>query len=98
VIALLVPSHATTWSLPYVLAIAYNIVFAGALAYVLWIFVLDVLPARDAGMGTLANPVVGVLAEWCILGEAPTLLSGLGMALIVAGLVVLALADRRVTR
>ena len=98
VVALVAPSHATTWSLPYVLAIAYNIVFASALAYLLWVFVLDVLPARDAGMGTLANPVVGVLAAWLLLGEIPTPLSGLGMVLIVSGLVVLALADRRVTR
>ena len=98
VIALLVPGHATTWSTPYLLAIVYNIVFATALAYVLWIYVLGVLPARDAGMGTLANPVVGTLAAWLQLGEAPTRLSAVGMVLIVSGLVVLSLADRRATR
>jgi drug/metabolite transporter (DMT)-like permease len=98
VVALVVPHHATTWSLPYVLAIAYNVIFATALAYLLWTFVLDVLPAHDAGMGTLANPVVGVLAAWLLLGEVPSLLSGLGMLLIVAGLVVLAIADRRASR
>lgn len=95
VVALLAPAHATTWDGSYVFALVYNIVFASALAYVLWVFVLDVLPARDAGMGTLANPVVGVLFAWLQLGEVPTRLSGLGMLLIVAGLVVLTLADRR---
>ena len=98
VVALLVPGHATTWSTPYLLAVVYNIVLATALAYVLWIDVLDVLPARDAGMGTLANPVVGTLAAWLQLGEAPTRLSAVGMVLIVSGLVVLSLADRRAAR
>jgi drug/metabolite transporter (DMT)-like permease len=56
--------------------------------------VLDVLPARDASMGTLANPVVGVLAGWFQLGEVPGALAALGMVLIVAGLLVLALVDR----
>ncbi|MGC2130543.1 MAG: EamA family transporter [Candidatus Aquilonibacter sp.] len=98
VVALLVPGHATTWSTPYLLAVVYNIVLATALAYVLWIYVLDVLPARDAGMGTLANPVVGTLAAWLQLGEAPTRLSAVGMVLIVSGLVVLSLADRRAAR
>lgn len=97
-VAVIVPSHPTTWNAPYVLAIAYNIVLATALAYTLWTFVLDVLPARDAGMGTLANPVVGALAAWLQLGEIPTRLSAAGMLLIAVGLVVLALADRRASR
>lgn len=98
IVALLVPGHATTWSTPYVLAIVYNIVLATALGYMLWIYVIDVLPARDAGMGTLATPVVGALAAWLQLGEAPTRLSVVGMLLIVTGLVTLSLADRRATR
>ena len=95
VVALLVPAHATTWSASYIAAIAYNIVFATALAYILWTFVLDVLPAHDASMGTLANPIVGVLAAWLQLGEIPSRLSALGMFLIVVGLIVLSMADRR---
>ena len=95
VIALAVPAHATEWTTPYVLAVGYNVLLATALAYVLWIFVLDVLPARDASMGTLANPVVGVLAAWAQLGEAPTRLSAIGMVLVVLGLIALTLADRR---
>ncbi len=98
IVAVLAPGHATTWNTPYVLAITYNIILATALAYVLWIYVLDVLPARDAGMGTLANPVVGTLAAWLQLGEAPTRLSAIGMVLIVSGLVALSLADRRASR
>ncbi len=94
-VAFVVPAHATVWDAPYVLAVGYNILLSTALAYVLWIFILDALPARDASMGTLANPVVGVLAAWVQLGEAPSPLSMLGMILIVAGLIALTIADRR---
>ncbi len=96
--ALMMPGHATTWNTPYLLAVVYNIVLATALGYTLWIYVLDVLPARDAGMGVLANPVVSALAAWLQLGEVPTRLSGTGMVLIAAGLVLLSLADRRASR
>jgi drug/metabolite transporter (DMT)-like permease len=98
IVAFLTPWHATTWNIPYLLAVLYNIVLATALGYTLWVYVLDVLPARDAGMGTLATPVVGSLAAWLQLGEAPTRLSAIGMVLIVTGLVALSLADRRATR
>ncbi|HTU69798.1 MAG TPA: EamA family transporter [Candidatus Baltobacteraceae bacterium] len=98
IVALVVPAHPTTWNPAYILAIGYNIVFATALAYSLWIFALDVLPARDAGMGTLANPIVAVLAAWIQLGEIPGRLAALGMLLIVAGLAMLTLADRRASR
>jgi drug/metabolite transporter (DMT)-like permease len=97
-VAIAVPSHPTVWTMPYIFAIAYNIVFATALAYSLWTFVVDVLPARDAGMGTLANPVVGALAAWLQLGEVPTRLSAAGMIFIVSGLILLSLADRRASR
>jgi drug/metabolite transporter (DMT)-like permease len=93
-VALLVPSHPTLWTPSYIFAVAYNIVCATALAYTLFIFVLGVLPARDASMGTLANPVVGVLAAWLQLGETPGLFSAIGMVLILAGLTLLSLADR----
>ncbi|MDE2482644.1 MAG: DMT family transporter [bacterium] len=95
VVALVVPSHPTVWNAPFAFAVAYNVLLATALAYALWIFILDALPARDASMGTLANPVVGVLAAWAQLGEAPTRLSATGMLLIVVGLVALTLVDRR---
>lgn len=93
--AVLVPAHPVTWSGSYIFAVAYNIVLATALAYTLWTFVLSALPARDAGMGGLAVPVIGVLASWLQLGEVPTPLSALGMILIVAGLALLTFADRR---
>ncbi len=98
IVALAVPGHATTWSARYVFALTYNVVLATALAYLVWVFVIDALPARDAGMGSLGTPVIGTLGAWLQLGEIPTRLTALGMVLVVAGLVMLSLADRRATR
>ena len=41
-------------------------------------------------MGPLAVPVLGVASAWLQLGEVPTLVEGVGMALIIAALAVLA--------
>jgi drug/metabolite transporter (DMT)-like permease len=38
-------------------------------------------------LGTLATPVVGVLAAWIQLGETPTFLEAAGMVLIIGALV-----------
>ena len=94
VVAFAVPERPVVWNTTYTLAIVYNVVLATALAYFLWIFVLDELPARDASMGTLANPVIGAVAAWVQLAEVPTLLTGVGMMLLFLGLVVLWFADR----
>lgn len=93
-IALAVPGPAIVWSTPLVLSIVYASVAATALAYLLFLYVLRALPAREASMGTLANPIIGVLFGWIQLGEAPSALSLGGMALIVVGLAVLALAGQ----
>lgn len=94
--ALLVPEHATQWSATYIAALAYNVLGASALAYFLWVFVLQHLPARDASMGTLANPVVGIIAAWLQLGETPNVWEATGMALVVVSLAALALQQQRV--
>ncbi|HEV7179391.1 MAG TPA: EamA family transporter [Candidatus Baltobacteraceae bacterium] len=95
VVALVVPGRPTVWSSSYTLAIVYNIFFATALAYFLWTFILDKLPARTASMGLLTNPVVGAVAAWVQLGEVPTRLEAVGMVLVVAGLLALSIADRK---
>lgn len=94
-VALIAPEHPIAWTAPFILAVCYNVLLATALAYLLFIFVVGVLPARDASMGTLTNPVVGIVAAWIQLGEAPSRLEIIGMALVLAGLLVLTLVDRR---
>jgi drug/metabolite transporter (DMT)-like permease len=95
IVASIVPGHATHWAPAYVGALAYNIFAATALAYVLWIYVLAKLPARDASMGTLTNPLIGIVAAWLQLGEVPTLIEAAGMFLVIAGLTVLTLTASR---
>ena len=68
----------------------YSVLLANAVCWALWIFALRALPAGAAGMGTLAVPVIGVVTAWLQLGEAPAVVEGLGMALIIAALAVLA--------
>lgn len=97
-IAAIVHEAPTTWAPAYVAALAYNIVAATAVAYLLWLFVLDTLPARDASMGTLVNPIVGAIAAWIQLGERPPPLELVGMALIAFGLFALSLPAREQQR
>ena len=52
-------------------ALAYHIVVATALAYVLWYRLLDSLSATVSSLTTLAVPVVGVLGAMALVGERP---------------------------
>jgi drug/metabolite transporter (DMT)-like permease len=93
IVAAAVPAHTTHWTPVYAAALAYNIVAASALGYLLWVFVLRKLPARDASMGTLANPIVGIIAAWLQLGEVPSTAEAIGMGLIVLSLGALTLQE-----
>jgi drug/metabolite transporter (DMT)-like permease len=78
------------WTPELIAALAYSAILSNALCWVLWVYALRHLPAGAAGMGTLAVPVVGVVAAWLQLGERPAALEGAGMALIITGLAALA--------
>ena len=45
------------------------ILIANVLAYFAWFRVLSIFPASISGLGTLAVPVVGLLASYLILNE-----------------------------
>ena len=89
-VAVLTYSGGPEWTAGFVWGLAYNVIFANAIAWVLWLYALRTLSAGAAGLGTLAIPVVGVVAAWLQLGEVPTLVEGIGMALIVGALGILA--------
>ncbi len=84
--ALLTPSPPITWSVPFVWALIYSVILGNGIAWLLWFYALSRLPAGTAGLGTLATPVVGVLAAWIQLGERPTLPEAAGILLIVCAL------------
>ena len=90
VIALLVQSRPIQWTGGFIAALAYNVIPATALAWVLWLYVLQVLPTGVAGISTLATPVIGIVSAAIVLGERVTAMEGAGMACIIAALLVLA--------
>ncbi|WP_375058049.1 DMT family transporter [Zobellella sp. DQSA1] len=86
-----IPQPAIEWSLPLLLALAYNAVLATATAWMLWLFVLRALPAGVAGLSTLAIPVMGVLLAWLLLNERPGFSDAWGVSLILLALGLLSL-------
>lgn len=88
-IAVFVESKPVIWTPYFIAALAYNAVLATAICWSIWFFVLQELPAGTAGLGTLATPVIGVLAAWLQLGEVPIFWEAVGMILIFCGLAIL---------
>jgi len=85
--AFLITSPPVRWTATFVATLAYSGILGGAVAWSLWFYALSRLPAGVASFGTLATPVVGVLAAWIQLGETPTLVEAVGMMLIIGSLV-----------
>lgn len=95
IIAFLVPQQPPQWTPYLVAAVFYNSVLVCSVAFLLWTFIMKRLPAGVAGMGTLAVPVIAIAASALELRERPDPLEALGMALILAALVLLTyLRDR----
>jgi drug/metabolite transporter (DMT)-like permease len=65
-----------------VAALVYHIVFATALAYVLWFRLLDHASATTAALTSLLIPVVGVLGAMVLVGDRPSAMDGVGFAAI----------------
>lgn len=86
VVALLIPSRAIDWTPAFVGGLAYSVVMASSLAWLLWLFVVQRLPATVAGLSGLAVPVTAVLMAWAILHERPDRWEGIGIVLIACGL------------
>ena len=89
VIAVFTTSRPIEWTGAFVAALAYNVIPATAIAWVLWLYVLQVLPTGVAGISTLATPVIGIVAAAAVLGERVTTLEAFGIACILVALLVL---------
>jgi drug/metabolite transporter (DMT)-like permease len=94
VIAWLTDERPIVWSGYFIFALGYNAVGGMAVATLLWLYILQRLPATISGLNALAVPIVGVIAAWIQLGEQPSLAEGAGMLLILAGLALLTTAQR----
>lgn len=97
ILALVFSGDGIQWSGTFVWSLAYSILIGTALAQVLWLYVLNLLPASTTGIANLATPIVSVLAAWIQLGEHPSGVEITGMVLVVVALSLLAtLGLRRV--
>lgn len=92
------PQRPFEWTPYFYWALAFNVVMVGALSWMLWLYALDRLPAGIASLGTLAVPVIGVLAAAVELGERPPGHEIAGMACIATGLALLAWLSQREQR
>ncbi len=95
VIAFIVPAPAMQWSGYFIFAVLFNVFLSGALAWLLWLYALQRLPAGVASMASMLAPVIGVVAAWAQLGEVPNQFELVGMVLIAFSLVVISAITMR---
>lgn len=93
--ALIVPAPPIQWTGDLTGALIYNVIACNALAWLLWLYALRLLPAGVASMISLLAPVIGVLAAWLELHEVPSQLEMTGMTLIVSALAIIAINGMR---
>jgi drug/metabolite transporter (DMT)-like permease len=84
------PHEPIRWNTEFVLVLAFSSIFATAIGWWLWTYVLSHTPAGVAGLNSLGIPVVAVLASALHLGERPPALEIVGMLMIGAALALLA--------
>jgi drug/metabolite transporter (DMT)-like permease len=89
IVAFIVPEGPINWSSSFVAALLYNVIPGNAIAWFLWLYILEKLPAGVAGMGSLAIPLVGVMSAWLQLGERPGPYETAGMLLIGLALLII---------
>lgn len=94
-IALWVPAPAIEWSGYLIFAVMFNVFLSGALAWLLWLYALQRLPAGVASMASMLAPVIGVGAAWIQLNEVPNRVELAGMLLIAFALVVISIITMR---
>jgi drug/metabolite transporter (DMT)-like permease len=85
-LALGLHERATEWSALLIGALVYNGVLSSGLAWALWLFIVQRLPANVAGLASLITPLVGVLFAWAILQERPDAAETAGIVVIGAAL------------
>ena len=76
--------HLRSAHTPALLAVLFSGVAGNALAYAMWFAIVRRVSAVTASLGTLAIPLIGVVATVLIIGERPTTSDIIGFALIFA--------------
>jgi drug/metabolite transporter (DMT)-like permease len=94
-LALLHPHAPVQWTAQFIVALAFSTIFATAIGWWLWTYVLSHTPAGIAGLNSLGIPVVAVIASAVQLGERPPAPELAGMVMIGAALALLAWLNAR---
>ena len=87
VLALVMPAPPIQWTNTFILTVLFNVVLSGSVAWVLWLYALQILPAGVASMASMLAPVIGVIAAWIQLHEVPKTQELVGMVFIVLSLI-----------
>jgi drug/metabolite transporter (DMT)-like permease len=81
-LALAFSDRAVEWNGEFIIALAFSAIFATAIGWWLWTFVLTHTKAGIAGLNALAIPCIAVISSWLQLGERPPALELAGMLMI----------------
>ena len=87
-IALAVDERPVDWAPTMIAALAYNGVLSSGIAWLLWSYVVEKLPANVAGLSSLAVPIVGIGFAWAILHEVPSAWESAGIVAICVALAI----------
>jgi drug/metabolite transporter (DMT)-like permease len=79
-----------TWA-----GLLYNGVLGTGVAYVIWFSIIGRLTTAMAALGSLINPVVGIVGAMIVLGDRPTVPDMFGFALILSAAACVLLPQRR---
>jgi drug/metabolite transporter (DMT)-like permease len=90
-LAILVPERPTDWTPHYVGILAFMSVASMALCWLLWIYILDRVPAWEASLSVLGTPVIAIFSSRLSLGEEFSVPEIAGILLIGSGLALLSL-------
>jgi drug/metabolite transporter (DMT)-like permease len=86
IISILVPSSPIQWTPVFSAALLYNVLLVSVIAFLLWFYILERIPAGMATMGTLVTPVLAIVLAAIQLGEIPSSRETLGIFLILSGI------------
>jgi drug/metabolite transporter (DMT)-like permease len=89
------PHEPIRWNAEFAIALAFSTIFATAIGWWLWTYVLARTPAGIAGLNALGIPVVAVLGSALQLGERPPPMELAGMLAIAVALALLAVLGLR---
>jgi drug/metabolite transporter (DMT)-like permease len=84
------PLQARTWG-----GVLFNGILGTGIAYFIWFNIIGRLTTVMASLGSLINPVVGVIGAAILLGDRPTLADAIGFALIFSAAACVILPQRR---